>query len=155
MWVIMGEQQTLVEVAVESTAAASAEASGEEAGPAPGKVFRNYQPGQIMLMPPSLDEWLPKEHLVRFVDELVETHLDLEPLYAAHTNVKGFPPYDPRMMLKLLLYGYLIGVRSSRKLEAACVEQVAFRFLAADQCPVHRAFSRFRRRHLAAMDGSV
>lgn len=151
MWVVMGEQQTLVEVPVEPTATASAEAAPP--GPAPGKVFRDYQPGQIMLLPPSLDEWLPAEHLARFVDELVETHLDLEPLYAAHTNVKGFPPYDPRMMLKLLLYGYLIGVRSSRKLESACVEQVAFRFLAANQCPDHRAFSRFRRRHLAAMDG--
>ena len=57
------------------------------------------------------------------------------------------------MMLKLLLYGYLTGVCSSRKLEAACVEQVAFRFLAANHTPDHRAFSRFRRRHLAAIDG--
>lgn len=147
----MGEQQTLVEVPVEPTATASAEAAGA-AGRAQGKVFRDYQPGQTMLMPPSLDEWLPAEHLARFVDELVEQHLDLEPLYAAHTNVKGFPPYDPRMMLKLLLYGYLTGVCSSRKLETACVEQVAFRFLAANQCPDHRAFSRFRRRHLGAID---
>jgi transposase len=57
------------------------------------------------------------------------------------------------MMLEVVLYGYLAGVRSSRKLEAGCVEQVAFRFLAANQTPDHRAFSRFRRRHLAAMDG--
>ncbi len=149
----MGEQQTLVEAPVEPTAAACASAEApEEAGPAPGKVFRDYQPGQTMLMPPSLDEWLPAEHLARFVDELVEAHLDLEPFYAAHTSLKGFPPYDPRMMLKLLLYGYCIGVRSSRKLETACVEQVAFRFLAANQIPDHRAFSRFRRRHLAAID---
>jgi transposase len=83
---------------------------------------------------------------------LVETHLDLEPFYAAHTNVKGFPPYDPRMMLKVLLYGYVTGQRSSRVLERACIEQVAFRFLAANQCPDHRAFSRFRRRHVAAVD---
>ncbi len=148
----MGEQQTLVDVPVEvPVEAASAEAAPSVA--AVGKVFRDYQPGQTMLLPPSLDEWLPAEHLARFVDELVETHLDLGLLYAAHTNVKGFPPYDPRMMLKVLLYGYLTGVRSSRKLETACVEQVAFRFLAANQCPDHRAFSRFRRRHLAAMDG--
>lgn len=119
---------------------------------APGKVFRDYQPGQTMLLPPSLGEWLPSEHLARFVDELVEQHLDLGPFYAAHTNRKGFPPYEPRMMLKVLLYGYLTGVRSSRKLETGCVEQVAFRFLAAMQCPDHRAFSRFRRRNLAAMD---
>ncbi len=145
----MGVQETLIEVlAVEG---ASAEAAAQVA--APGKVFRDYQPGQAMLLPPSLDGWLPAEHLARFVDELVEQHLDLSPFYAAHTNSKGFPPYDPRMMLKVLLYGYLTGARSSRKLETACVEQVAFRFLAANQCPDHRAFSRFRRRHLAAMDG--
>lgn len=149
----MGEQPSLVEVPVEPVAASAGAAAGAGAGAAPGKVFRDYQPGQAMLLPPSLDEWLPAEHLARFVDELVEQHLDLGPFYAAHTNVKGFPPYDPRMMLKLLLYGYLTGVRSSRKLEAACVEQVAFRFLAANQCPDHRAFSRFRRRHLAAIDG--
>jgi transposase len=147
----MGEQQTLVEVPAERVVA-SAEAAAET-GLAPGKVFRDYQPGQTMLMPPSLDEWLPAEHLARFIDELVEQHLDLAPLYAAHSNVKGFPPHDPRMMLKLLLYGYCCGVRSSRKLESACIEQVAFRFLAANQCPDHRAFSRFRRRHLSAIDG--
>jgi transposase len=146
---VVGEQQCLIEVsAVEGGSAESC----QDPRAAVGKVFRAYEPGQVMLLPPSLDEWLPAEHLARFVDELVEQHLDLEPLYAAHTNVKGFPPYDPRMMLKLLLYGYVTGVRSSRKLEAACVEQVAFRFLAANQTPDHRAFSRFRRRHLAAMD---
>ena len=145
----MGEQQTLIEVA--AVEGASVETAPRVA--AAGKVFRDYQPGQAMLLPPSLDEWLPAEHLARFVDEMVEQHLDLGPFYAAHTNVKGFPPYEPRMMLKVLLYGYLTGVRSSRKLETACVEQVAFRFLAAMQTPDHRAFSRFRRRHLAAMDG--
>jgi transposase len=145
----VGVQQTLIEVpAVE-------DGGGEPARQvaAAGKVFRDYRPGQAMLLPPSLDEWLPAEHLARFVDELVEQHLDLGPFYGAHTNVKGFPPYEPRMMLKVLLYGYLTGVRSSRKLEVGCVEQVAFRFLAANQCPDHRAFSRFRRRHLTAMDG--
>ena len=86
---VMGEQQMLVEVPAKPVSD-SAEAAAE-AGPAPGKVFRDYQPDQVMLMPPSLDEWLPAEHLARFIDELVEQHLDLEPFYAAHTNVKGFP----------------------------------------------------------------
>ena len=151
----MVEQQRLVDVPVSSAEDATAVGSASAAAPqgAVGKVFRDYQPGQTMLLPPSLDEWLPAEHLARFVDELVEQHLDLGPFYAAHTNVKGFPPYEPRMMLKVLLYGYLTGVRSSRKLETGCVEQVAFRFLAASQTPDHRAFSRFRRRHLAAMEG--
>lgn len=147
--VVVGEQQSLVEVSAVQGASA---VSQPRVAAAEGKVFREYHPEQPMLLPPSLEEWLPAEHLARFVDELVEAHLDLEPFYAAHTNLKGFPPYDPRLMLKVLLYGYLTGVRSSRKLEAACVEQVAFRFLAANQCPDHRAFSRFRRRHLAAMD---
>lgn len=144
----MGVQERLVEVpAVERDAERAPQVA------AVGKVFRDYQRGQAMLLPPSLDEWLPSGHLARFVDEMVEQHLDLGAVYAAHSNLKGFPPYDPRMMLKVLLYGYLTGVRSSRKLETGCVEQVAFRFLAANQCPDHRAFSRFRRRHLAAMDG--
>jgi transposase len=146
--VVVGEQQSLIEVpAVEGASTVP------PLGPAVGKVFRAYERGQVMLLPPSLDEWLPAEHLARFVDELVEGQVDLEPLYAAHTNVKGFPPYDPRMMLKVLLYGYVTGTRSSRALERGCVEQVAFRFLAANQTPDHRAFSRFRRRHLLAMDG--
>ena len=63
---------------------------------APGKVFRDYRQGQAVLLLPSLDEWLPAEHLARFVDELVEQHLGLGPLYAAHSNLTGFPPYDPR-----------------------------------------------------------
>lgn len=108
-------------------------------------MFRVYERGQVMLLPLSLDGWLPAEDLARFVDELVEQHLDLEPFHVEHTSVTGSPPYDPRMMLKLLLYGYVIGVRSSRALERACVEQVAFRFLAANQPPDHRASSRFRR----------
>lgn len=144
---VVGVQQTLVDVPeVEGTAGVPSPAG------AVGKVFRDYQPGQVMLLPPSLDEWLPAEHLARFIDELVETHLDLELFYAAHTNLKGFPPYDPRMMLKVLLYGYVTGQRSSRALERACIEQVAFRFLAGNQTPDHRAFSRFRRRHVAAVD---
>jgi transposase len=151
----MGEQQRLIDVPASSAedTPVTGSASAEAPRGAVGKVFRDYQPGQTMLLPPSLDEWLPAEHLARFVDELVEQHLDLGPFYAAHTNPKGFPPWDPRMMLKLLLYGYLTGCRSSRRLETACVEQVAFRFLSANQVPDHRAFSRFRRRHLAAIEG--
>ena len=88
----MGVQERLIEVPIVD--GASAEAAPTMA--AVGKVFRDYQPGQSMLLPPSLDEWLPAEHLARFVDELVETHLDLGPFYAAHTNVKGFPPSTSR-----------------------------------------------------------
>lgn len=102
-------------------------------------------------MPPSLDEWLPEDHLARFVAELVGEALDLSAVYADYTEVRGYPPYDPRLMLRLLIYGYMTGVRSSRAIERKCVDDVAFRFLAADQAPDFRSIARFRRRHLDAL----
>lgn len=116
------------------------------------KVFRAYDPGQAFLMPPSLDEWLPEDHLARFVSELVDEVLDLEPFLAAYVEARGFPPYDPRLMLKILIYGYTTGVRSSRRIERRCHDDVAFRFLAANQAPDFRSVARFRRRHLEALE---
>jgi transposase len=116
------------------------------------KTFRAYDPHQVFLLPPSLDDWLPEDHLGRFVSELVEEVLDLEPFLAAHTEARGFPPYDPRLMLKILIYGYTTGVRSSRKIERRCHDDVAFRFLAANQAPDFRSVARFRRRHLEALE---
>ena len=117
------------------------------------KVFRRFDPDQILLMPPSLDEWLPQDHLARFVAELVDEVLDLSAIYADYTEVRGFPPYDPRLMVRLLIYGYTTGVRSSRAIERKCVDDVAFRFLAADVAPDFRSIARFRRRHLDALTG--
>jgi transposase len=117
------------------------------------KTFRSYDPHQVLLLPPSLDDWLPEGHLGRLVSELVEEVLDLEPFLAAHTEARGFPPYDPRLMLKLLIYGYTTGVRSSRAIERRCHDDVAFRFLAANAAPDHRTIARFRRRHLDALKG--
>ena len=119
-------------------------------GPA-HKVFRHYDPHQDFLIPPSLDDWLAKGHLARFVAELVDEGLDLEPFLASYKEPRGYPPYDPRLMLKILLYGYVSGVRSSRALERACVDVVAFRWLAANQAPDFRSIARFRRRHLEAL----
>ena len=102
-------------------------------------------------MPPSLDEWLPEDHLARFVAELVDQVLDLSAIYADYSEVRGYPPYDPRLMLRLLIYGYTTGVRSSRAIERKCVDDVAFRFLAADQAPDFRSIARFRARHLEAL----
>lgn len=102
-------------------------------------------------MPPSLDDWLPAEHLARFVAELVDEHLDLSRIQAVYTEGRGGPPYDPRLMVRVLLYGYTTGVRSSRRLEAACVDVVAFRWLAAGVAPDYRAIARFRKRHLSAL----
>lgn len=138
------------------------ELSGESAGwgsvpaePAAGvpvsKTFRVFAPGQDLLLPPSLDDWLPAEHLARFIAELVDEHLDLSRIHASYTRAKGAPPYDPRLMVRILLYGYTTGVRSSRQLEAACQDVVAFRWLAAGAGPDFRSIARFRKRHLSAL----
>ncbi len=115
------------------------------------KTFRAFDPDQGLLLPPSLDDWLPAEHLARFIADLVDEHLDLSRIHAAYTEVRGGPPYDPRLMVRVLLYGYTTGVRSSRRLEAACVDVVAFRWLAVGSAPDYRAIARFRKRHLSAL----
>ena len=127
------------------------DASVIEAGAGIHKRFRAFDPDAVMLVPPSLDEWLPSTHLSRFVADVVETQLDLSRFYAAYGKSKGQPPYDPRLMVRVLLYGYCVGVRSSRELERACVDVVAFRWLAGQQNPDFRSIGRFRKRHLAAL----
>ncbi|GAH12793.1 unnamed protein product [marine sediment metagenome] len=76
-------------------------------------------------------DWLPEEHLARFVADLVDEHLDLSRIHAAYTEGRGGPPYDPRLMVRILLYGYTTGMRSSRAIERKCVDDVPFRWLAA------------------------
>ncbi|MEN8649434.1 IS1182 family transposase [Streptomyces sp. 21So2-11] len=114
------------------------------------KRFRPFDPHQVLLLPPSLDDWLPERHLARFVADLVDDVLDLGPVLADYTDKRGYPPYDPRLMVRLLIYGYTTGVRSSRAIEGKCADDVAFRFLAAGQAPDFRSISRFRR-HLDAL----
>ena len=116
------------------------------------KTFRAFDPGQgLLLLPPSLDDWLPAEHVARFIAELVDEHLDLSRIRAAYTEGRGGPPYDPRLMVRILLHGYTIGVRSSRAIEVKCTDDVAFRWLAAGAGPDYRAIARFRKRHLSAL----
>jgi transposase len=115
------------------------------------KAFRVFDPDQGLLLPPSLDDWLPGEHLARFIAELVDEHLDLSRVRAAYTEGRGGPAYDPRLMVRILLYGYTIGVRSSRAIETKCVDDVPFRWLAAGAAPDFRAIARFRKRHLSAL----
>lgn len=139
-------QERLVEVAVGE--------SGERAARVPAgdrKAFRSYDPDQVLLMAPVLAEWVPEGDLAHFVSDLVESALDLSPIYAAYEEERGFPPYDPRLMLKLLIYGYANGVASSRKLEAATYRDVAVRMLCAGQHPDYRSIARFRKRHLEAL----
>lgn len=115
------------------------------------KTFRMFDPDQGLLLPPSLDDWLPTEHLARFIAELVDEHLELSRSHAAYTEGRGGPPYDPRLMVRILLYGYTVGVRSSRVIETKCIDDVPFRWLAAGAAPDYRAIARFRKRHLSAL----
>lgn len=124
---------------------------GVEAGAGVNKRFRAFEPAAVMLVPPSLDEWLPQNHLSRFIADIVESQLDLKKFYASYAKSKGQPPYDPRLMVRVLLYGYCVGVRSSRELERVCVDVVAFRWLAAQQAPDFRSIARFRKRHLSSL----
>ena len=114
------------------------------------KRFRNCDLNQRLLLPPSLEEWLPEGHLARFVAEVVET-LDLSAIYARYEqgDGRGLAAYDPRMMVRVLIYGYSRGVASSRRIERATYEDVAFRYLAADQHPDHDTIATFRKEQLA------
>ena len=106
---------------------------------------------QGLLLAPSLDDWLPAERLARLIAELVDEHLDLLPIRAAYTGGRAAPPCDPRLMVRILLYGYTTGVRSSRAIERKCVDDLPFRWLAAGAAPDYRAIARFRKRHLSAL----
>ena len=106
---------------------------------------------QELLLPPSLREWLPEGHLAWFVIDAVAA-LDLSGFYAAYrVDGHGRPAHDPAMMVALLLYGYAIGERSSRRLERRCVEDVAMRVICANQAPDHTTIARFRQRHETAL----
>src|SRR3982751_5230384 len=108
---------------------------------------------QSFLMPPDVREWLPPRHLAWFVIDAV-AEMDLEAFYAAYrVDGRSRPPYDPAMMVAVLLYAYARGIRSSRVIERACDEDVAFRVLAAQQRPDHATIARFVERHEAAIAG--
>jgi transposase len=127
------------------------EVAAERAPIAEAKTFRPYDPGQVLLMSPSLQEWVPEGDLAHFVSDLVEGVLDLSAIYASYESESGYPPYDPRLMAKLLIYGYANGICSSRKLERATHRDVAVRMLCAGQHPDYRSIARFRARHLDAL----
>src|SRR3954464_11764236 len=108
---------------------------------------------QSFLMPPDVREWLPPRDLAWFVIDAVAA-MDLDAFYAAYrVDGRCRPPYDPAMMVALLLYAYARGIRSSRVIERACDEDVAFRVLAAQQRPDHATIARFVERHEAAIAG--
>jgi transposase len=108
---------------------------------------------QPYLLPPDLRDWLPQSHLAWFILDVVD-QLDLQPFYRQHRDDgHGHPAYDPKTLLGVLLYGYCIGVRSSRQIERRCIEDLAFRVLAANQAPDHVTIARFRARHEQALAG--
>ena len=115
--------------------------------------FKRVDRDQAFLLPPDLRDWLPEQHLARFVVSVVD-ELDLTEVRAGYRlGGRGRQAYDPAMLTALLLYGYAIGVRSSRRLERACVEDIACRFIAANQHPDHVTIARFRSRHAEALAG--
>ena len=117
------------------------------------KTFRPYEPDQIFLMPISMREWLPADHLAYFISDVVES-LDLSAITKRYAGEeRGYPPYHPGMMVKVLLYAYCIGVASSRKIEKRLCEDIAFRVLAANNTPDFRTISDFRKDHLRALAG--
>jgi len=116
------------------------------------KTFRSYLPEQNLLLPPSLREWLPNNHLAYFVSDVVD-QLDLSAIECVYEEEdRGQPPYHPRMMTKILVYGYCVGVFSSRRIQKRLVEDVAFRVLAAGNQPDFRTIADFRKLHLAALE---
>ena len=117
------------------------------------KTFRPYEPDQISLMPASMREWLPSDHLSYFISDVVD-HLDLSAIMERYAGEeRGYPPYHPAMMVKVLLYAYCTGVASSRKIEKRLCEDIAFRVLSANNTPDFRTISDFRKDHLKALAG--
>ena len=118
-----------------------------------GKSYRPYDPDQQLLLPAALQQWLPDDHLAYFISDVVE-QLDLSEITARYEREsRGGPPYHPRMMVKVLLYGYCVGVASSRRIAQRLHEDIAFRVLAANNTPDFRTISDFRKDNLEALSG--
>ncbi len=117
------------------------------------KGYRAYLPEQDLLLPPSLRDWLPEGHLAYYVSDVVD-QLDLSAIHAVYEKeMRGQPPYDPRMMTKVLVYGYCVGVFSSRRIQKRLQEDIGFKVLAAGNEPDFRTISDFRKIHLEALQG--
>ena len=117
------------------------------------KTYRPYDPDQQLLLPAALREWLPDDHLAYFISDVVD-ELDLSEITARYEREsRGGPPYHPRMMVKVLLYGYCVGVASSRRIAQRLHEDIAFRVLAANNTPDFRTISDFRKDNLEALSG--
>jgi len=117
------------------------------------KTYRPYVPEQDLLLPPSLRDWLPEGHLAYFVSDLVD-QLDLSAITKVYeAEDRGYPPYHPVMMTKVLVYAYGVGVFSSRRIQRRLLEDIPFRVLAAGNAPDFRTVADFRKTHLTALQG--
>ena len=117
------------------------------------KTYLPYDPDQQLLLPAALQQWLPEDHLAYFISDVVD-QLDLSEITARYEQERrGGPPYNPLMMVKVLLYAYCVGVPSSRRMATRLHEDIAFRVLAANNTPDFRTISDFRKDHLAALSG--
>jgi len=117
------------------------------------KTFRPYAPEQDLLLPPSLRDWLPDDHLVYFVSDLID-QLDLSAITRPYEQEeRGFPPYHPVMLTKVLVYAYCVGIFSSRRIQRRLIEDIGFRVLAAGNQPDFRTIADFRKAHLPALRG--
>lgn len=118
------------------------------------KRFRVCDLDQVYLLPPSLQDWLPEGHLARFIGDVTD-ELDLRAIYGDYQRKdgRGLSAYHPLLLTRVLLYGYATGITSSRRIERAIHDDVAFRYLAANQHPDHDTIAAFRRRHLEALAG--
>jgi len=117
------------------------------------KVFRPWKIDEVWLLPPSVADFVPAGHPAHLIRDLVSEELDLSAILGAYTEVKGYPPYHPAMMVALLLYAYRSGVYSSRRIARACEERLDFQAVTALNQPDFRTISEFRRRHLNALSG--
>ena len=117
------------------------------------KTYLPYEPDQQLLLPVALQEWLPEDHQAYFISDVVD-QLDMSEVTARYERERrGGPPYHPRMMVKALLYGYCVGVASSRRIAQRLHEDIAFRVLAANNTPDFRTISDFRKDNLDALSG--
>jgi transposase len=115
------------------------------------KQFRPWKIDECQLLPPSVQDYVPKEHLSRLIVALVREELDLSALSGSYRSGLGQPPFDPRMMTAVLLHGYASGIYSSRRIARATVERADFMMIVAGDPPDFRTISEFRRRHLKAL----
>ena len=115
------------------------------------KTFRPYDPDQMLLLPQSVQDWVPAGDMAHFIGEVVDV-FDLSAIENAYEgDLRGYPPYHPRMMTKLWMYAYAVGTTSSRKVARLAQRDVGFMMLAAGNKPDHRTLSDFRLRHLQAL----